>query len=94
MTFTLTGECVFCHKKRVEWRAGDVSKGEHSRIPKELWETLLMVFFTRKDHHPDDKVFSEVPPIEHRFGWVVTICRECRKTHSVEELILAAKEVY
>lgn len=91
MTFTLIEECLFCHKKRVEQRYHE-GKGY---LPTELWETKVMVFFTRKDHHPDDKVFpSEAPPIEHRFGWVVTVCRTCRATHTVEDLVKAAKEVY
>jgi len=82
LTFSLTEECLFCHKKRVV-------------ETKELWETKLLVFFNRKDHHPDDKVFPAVtPPVEHRFGWVVTVCRACRKARTVDELITAAKEIF
>lgn len=71
MTFTLTGECVFCHKKR-------------------NWETQILVFYSRKQHDWEEKGDKT----EHRSGWTVTVCRKCRKKKTVEELILAAKEVY
>ena len=53
------------------------------------WNTQILVFYEAKQHPWEDK-----PGKLHKSGWAVTVCRECRKTKTVEELIVAAKEVY
>lgn len=64
MTFTLTEECLFCHKPRT-------------------WATIIKTF-------PD----SEAKKYGALAGQTVTVCRNCRKEHTVEELIEKAKEVF
>ena len=49
----------------------------------ENWKTLLSVFEVRSDKEP--RVGG---------GVVVTVCRECRKVYTAEQLIAKAREVW
>ncbi len=80
MTFTLTEECVFCLKQRAVYSGTSYQSGAK---PVECWKTLLSVFEIREGHEP--RVGG---------GTVVTVCRECRANHTVEELIRKAREVW